>query len=354
MKTNINLSTINKYFSLDNKNTDKLNQNKYRTKIINFSYFSFNEINISNKISMIPYYLNYYSILHDYEELNISELNENIIEKLKNTEHIKYYLFKYNDIHSYDFTDYFYNIKSIKKLILNIIHIFSHILSGLNILNKNNICFFNISPSNLIFLEDYREKPVLANFRLSLQINKVDSSYILQFLNKIDNFTYQPFEIFILYHFLNNDMTTISYSFIEEICEEYIKNLNILRFFSENYKKKYKENCIETMKKYINKSKNTIIDDILERNDKWDVYGISLLFLQIFSSIYRVFSLKDTFISKIIIELSKNLHPDSDQRMSLERTLNEFTKILNEQEDWSFINNLDNNKLSELFDDLSK
>ena len=80
----------------------------------------------------------------------------------------------------------------------------------------------------------------------------------------------------------------------------------------------------------------------------------TLLFLQIFSSIYRVFSLKDTFISKIIIELSKNLHPDSDQRMSLERTLNEFTKILNEQEDWSFINNLDNNKLSELFDDLSK
>jgi hypothetical protein len=357
MEININVSTINKYFSLVHEGTNTHQQNKYRTKIINFSYLSYNEINISNKISKIPYYSNYYSILHDYEELNISKLNDNIIEKLKNTQHIKYFLFKYNDNNAYDFTDYLYNFKSIKQLIFNIINIFSHILLGLNILNKNNICFFNISPANLIFLKDYREKPVLSDFTLSLQINKLDkldNSYILQILNRVHNFTYQPFEIFILYYFFNNNMITISYSFIEEICEEYVKNLNILRFFSENYKKKYKENCIETMKKYINKSKNIIIDDILERNDKWDVYGISLLFLQIFGCIYRVFSLKDTFINRIIVVLSQNLHPNSDKRLSLEETLNEFTKILNEQEDWAFINKLDNSKLNKLFDDLSK
>ncbi len=55
-----------------------------------------------------------------------------------------------------------------------------------------------------------------------------------------------------------------------------------------------------------------IIDDILERNKKWDVYGISMIYLQIFGCISRVFSLKGTFMSKITLELSKNLDPDSD------------------------------------------
>jgi hypothetical protein len=149
-------------------------------------------------------------------------------------------------------------------------------------------------------------------------------------------------------------MITISYSFIEEFCENFVENLSILKLFSENYKNAYKEQCIETMRKYINLSKNDIIDDILERNNKWDVYGISMLYMQIFGSISRVFSLKGTFISKITIELSKNLHPNSDKRMSLEETVASFNKLLNEQHDWSFVNQLDNSKLEQLFDEFSK
>lgn len=352
METNINISTINRYFSQDFNTNSK--PNKYRTKITNKSVYSINEVNIGHKISQIPYYSNYFSILEDYEYLNYTQLNENIIEKLKNTENIVYFLFKYNDINSYDFTDYLYNFNSIKKLIFGIINIFPHILKGLNTLNVNNICFFNISPENLIFLENYREKPVFGNFSLSLQLSKLDYKYILHFVNKINNFSYQPFEIHLLYYFLNTNMETISYSFIEELCEEYIKNLNILRLFSENYKNTYKKTCIETMKKYINKPKNIIIDDILERNSKWDVYGISILFLQIFGCISRIFSLKDTLMSKITLELSKNIHPDSDKRMSLDKTLEQIEKLINDQEDWSFINKLNNDKLVELFDDLSK
>jgi hypothetical protein len=149
-------------------------------------------------------------------------------------------------------------------------------------------------------------------------------------------------------------METISYSFIHEFCENFVDNLNILRLFSKNYKNIYKEQCIENMKKYINQSRKEIIDNILERNNKWDVYGISMLYLQIFGCISRVFSLKGSFISKITLELSKNLHPNSDKRMSLEETLNIFNKHLNDENDWSFVNKLDNSKLDKLFDDFSK
>lgn len=350
MDSNINISTINNYFS-QNKEIPISN---YRTKIVNYSHFSINEANICHKISKIPYYSNFFTILDDHEELNISRLDENILEKLKNTDNIKYYLFKYSDKNSCDFIDFLYNSVSIKKLIFDIINAFQHLLYGLHLLNENNVCFFDISPKNIIFLQNYREKPVLSNFKFSLQLNRLEYTYFSHILNKMEDFTYQPFEIHLLFYFVKHHMVSVSYAFIEEFCEDFVKNLNILRLFSENYKKTYKEKCIETMRKYINLPRNQIIDDIFERNNKWDVYGISMIFLQLFGCISRVFSLKGTFISKITLELSKNLHPDSEKRMTLEETLNVFNKYLNEESDWKFVNNLDNSKLKQLFDEFEK
>lgn len=350
MESNINVSNINHFFSQNKKEKTV----KFRTKIVNHSHFSINEASISKNISKIPYYLNFFSILYDYESLNISQLDGAIIKKLNNTSSEKYYLFKYNDLNSTDFADNLYSYTSSKKLIFFVIESFSHTLQGLSILNQNDICFLNISHENIIFLEDYREKPVLTNFKFGLQINKLDYNYISHILNKIENFTYLPVELHILFYFIKSKMITISYSFIEEFSENFIKNFNILNLFSEEYKEKYKKRCVETMKKYINRQQNEIIDDILERNNKWDVYGISVLYLQIFGNISRVFSLKGTFISKVTILLSKNLHPDSDKRMTLDETLDTFNKLLNEEKDWSYVNKLDNNKLSKLFDEFSK
>jgi hypothetical protein len=353
MDTNIDISTINIYFSRD-KEKESNKSAILRTKIVNYSHFSINEANISYKISQIPYYSNFFSILDDYDELNISQLNENIIEKLKIVEDNKYYLFKYSDRNSCDFIDFLYNSTSIKKLIFDIINMLSHLLHGLHLLNENNMCFFDISPKNIIFLENYREKPVLSNFKFSLQLNRLDYTYISHILNKLEDFTYQPFEIHILFYFVDHNMVTISDDFIEEFCENFVENLNILRLFSENYKKIYKIHCIEMMRNYINVPRKHIIHDIFERNNKWDVYGISMIFLQIFGCISRVFSLKGTFVSKITLELSKNLHPDSDKRMTLEDTLTNFSKLLNEQEDWKFVSKLDNSKLQQLFDEIGK
>jgi hypothetical protein len=350
MDTNINILTFNNYFSQNNEK--KIENN--RKIIVSKTFFSLNEANICHKIKKIPYYSNYFSILEDYEILNMSQFNDNIIEKIRYDENIQYYLFKYIDNNSIDFCDYLYKFVSIKKLIFNTITTFSHILTGFHILNENNIRFFNISPENIIFLENYREKPLLSNFKLSLKSNKIDFAYISNILNELDDFTYQPLEIHIIYYFIKNDILTISYSFIEEFVENFVEKLSILRLFSDNYKNMYKEKCIETMKKYINLPRNQIIEDILEKNDKWDVYGISMVYIQIFGCIYRVFSQKNTFITKITLELSKNLHPDSDKRMSLQETIFQFNKLLNEEEDWSFINSLNNDKLTMLFDELSK
>ena len=350
MNTNINLSTITKTFSLCNeKNHTFLKQ---RTKLATHSLFLINEIDISYIVSKIPHFYNFYCILDDWEKVNISQLNDNNIAKLTAVKDT-YYLCSYTDNNSVEFIDYLFQFISIKKLIFSMIHAFSHLLNSLQLINENNICFFSISPQNIVFLFNSREKPLLNDFSLSIRTKKLDYVYLSQIINKSTDFTYKPFEIHILYYFIKYNMTTISYSFIEEFCETFMNNLHILHLFSANYKRQYKEQCIESMKKYINVPKNNIIDDILAKHNKWDVYGVSVLFIHVFACISQVFSLKGTFISKITIALSQNVHPNPDKRMCLEETLRVFSTLLSEEK-WSFVNKLDNRKLSTLFEKFSE
>ena len=357
MRTNIEISCINKHFLFENdeieeKNTEK--GNKYRTKIINYCFYSVNEANISDIIKKIPYYSNNYSIIEDYDFLNISQLNEKIIEKLEINDNIRYLLFKYKRTNTINFNDFIFNSSNPKILILNVIESFFKVLQSLIQLNDNNICFFNLSHENIVFNLDSRENPILHNFSSSLQIPKLNLSYITNIIKNLDNYSLKPLEFHILFYLIKNDISTISLTFIEEICEIFIKNLSILNLFSENYRNTFRISCTESLKKYINKPKNDIIASILTQYNKWDIYSLSLLYLHIFCNISSVFSLKNTFITKFSIELLKNINPDPSKRGSLQELNNTYNKLLKEEKDWSYVNKLDIGKLDKLFDILDK
>jgi hypothetical protein len=315
MNTNIELSNINNHFFLDDENDENdKNHKKYKTKITNYCFYSINEANISDIIKTWNYYSNNYAVVNDYDYINISQLSEKYLDKLNLTNNEKYLIFKYKNENYAPFNDFLFNLPNPKLFIFHVIESFSYILKSLIELNNNNICFFNLSPQNIVFNLDCGEKPILHNFQLSLQVSRLNESYITNF----------------------------------------VKNLSILDFFSEKYKESYKNSCISILKKYINQPKNEIIEDILENTYKWDVFGLSVLYLHIFHNISRVFSLKQTFINKIILELSKNIHPDPVMRSSLENLLEYFDKLFNNENDWSYINSLSSNMMPTLFDILDK
>lgn len=356
MNTNIEISSIINNFLLHHKEdtqiVDKNMQKKYKTKIINQCFYSINEANISEIIKEIPYYSKTYLIIEDYDFIDIRQLNDTVLEKLNlKTNDIKYLLFKYKNIDCLSFNNFLFHIASHPKiLILYLIDIFSYLLHGLIQLNEHNICFFNLSYKNIVFDLNCREKPLLEDFKYSLQILKLNVFYISNIIKNITDYTLKPFEVHVLFYLIKNDINTISYSFIEQICEIYIKKINIMQFFSESYKEKYKIACIQSLEKYINKPKNDIILAILEQNDKWDVYSISHLFLHIFGTISRFFSLKNTFINKIILELTKNIHPDPSKRSDLSSLLENFRNLLDGEKDWSFVNYMESNKMEQFFD----
>ena len=261
MDTNIEISNIDKNFYINTKKKVENDENesddsdneynessKYKTKIVDYNVYSTNEINISNKIKTIPYYSNYYSILQDYNFINISELNGNYIEKLNISSDKRYLIFKYKKGNYESFNDYLLKFTTPKLFILNTIESFSHILSSLIKLNDNNICFFNLSPKNIVFNLDYGEKPILCNFQLSLQYFKLNEEYINNIIKYENDYTYKPLEIHILFYLIHNDINTISYSFIEEICEVFTNNLTILELYSLQFKESYKQNAIASQR----------------------------------------------------------------------------------------------------------
>jgi len=363
MKININLSCLKNHFLYENEeneeneenieNVDK--KNKYTTKIVNYCFYSLNELKICNKIKEIPYYLNNFSIIEDYDYININMLNDMIIEKISLLHDNKRYLiFKYKKDDFVSFNEFLFNIKEPKLLIFHAIESFLYILQSLIKLNENNVCFFNLLPENISFNVNCGEKPILNNFQLSLYVSDLNEKYITNIIKKTKDYGLKPLEVHVLFYLIENNISTISYSFIEEITEVFIKNLTILSLFSENYRENYKTSCIESLKKYINKPKDYIINDILDHYDKWDAYSLSVIYLHIFGNISKIFSLKQTFIGKITIELSKNIHPDPFKRSSLHKLLENYNIIFNSQKDWTFINKIENEKMGELFSFLEK
>jgi hypothetical protein len=262
----------------------------------------------------------------------------------------KYLLFKYKNDNLVTFNDFLFNFLDHKQLIFHTIESFSYILMNLIKLNDINICFFNLSPQNIVYNFNCGEKPQLQKFQQSLQINKLNEEYITNIIKNITDFTYKPLEVHLLFYIIQNNISMISNSFIEEICTIFVNKLSILTLFSDKYKDSYRLSCVESLKKYINLSKSEIISDILKHTEKWDVYSLSLLYLHIFGNISRFFSLKSTFLNKITIELSKNIHPEPSKRNNLQILNENYEKIFKEEKDWCYINKLKITSITELLD----
>ena len=137
------------------------------------------------------------------------------------------------------------------------------------------------------------------------------------------------------------------------ITDKYIDNLKILSLFSDSYKEKFKAGCIDILTKYINKPKSDIICSILEQNETWDSYSLSIIYLHIIGSIIQVYDLKGSFLSKLVIELMKNINPNPSKRNNMKTIKANYNALFKEFSDWSFINHLSEEKMDKLIDILN-
>lgn len=347
------INNINKRLKLlDKEDNDSCKMKiKTKTKILNF--FLQNEIKISEILKKVVYYKNYFNILIEYNYMKIANINDKNIKKIIENEEKKekYVLCKYNHHKSIDFVDFVFNLPNPKLFIFHILDSYKHLLDILIKINENNICFFNLSSINICFHDNYR--PFINNFEKSILISELDVNYITSIIERTNNFVNKPLEVHVLFYLMKNDELTLSYTFIECICDNYVKQLNILDFFPEIDKSIYKKECIESLKKYINQPKEGIIIDILKNVIIWDNYSLSILYLHSFCNIIQNFSLKDTFMNEFVNILLKNIHPNPSKRETLKNTQEIHDKLLNDFNNWNFVNNISCDKMEQMYLSLS-
>jgi len=351
--------TIHKHIQKKYRENTKTKPYNFKTKIIKYDFYAKNEGFISDCIkNNCLYYSNYFFIVEDYEFINISKINHEMnnpindiyFDKINNTD--KYLLFKYKKERIIEFLEMIlfkdnssfslYSHLHEQKYFFHMINSFSYLLQSLIHLNNINICYFHLCPENIVFHADCGMKPFLHNFQLSFHVSHLKENYFIQIIERINNFIYQPLEVHLLFYIIRNNIKVLTDSLINQIAKIFINNLrenlqvqNILPdFFFINYEKK----CLVVLNKYLNINinmnmnldKTNIISHLLNYNNKWDVYSLSIIYLQLFSLNKKICYPFETYTNNFISLLVKNMHPDPIER----NTLHEFKDAFEELYDF--------------------
>ena len=350
---NINIELLEKHLKTKISSIKPFKQTN--TKICLYDFFCLNNIKICEKIKEKYNLSSKYHTINDYSPITFGEVSERIYNYDTNNtnNNKKYVLLEYNNLNCLDFDDFIFKLSNPKLFIFYVLDSYSSLLNSFLNLEQIGICFFNLSTKNIFFCENY--KPMLRNFDTSLLLdNCSDIDYLSKIIEKIEDYTYKPLEIHVIFYLIKSNETSLSFSAIDSICNNFISNMSILSLFSQQYKENYYKTSMECLKKYINKPKIDIINEILKHSSTWDNYELSILYLHIIGNITRVFSLKDTFINKLTNILSKNIGPDPIKRESLKSSIERLDNLYNEFTDWDYINSIPNEKMEKLYENLLK
>ncbi len=308
------------------------------------SFFHQNELDVTDAIRQISCYRAYYNVMIELEPLKIGETNEFMIEPCNVQSKCEYFLCKYairRD--TVDFDDFLFEMSSSRLFISETLNIYSSLLNSLIRLNNNNVCFFSISNSAIQIRDG--SNPILTNFGQCVLIDRLNNDYICKIIGVDTDYTYKPLELHVLFYLTRNDEITLSFELIETICERYMTNMEVLELFSQEQLDSYKTTCMTFMRSYVNKPKSAIIADIITYVNTWDNFGLSILYLHIFGTIRRVFSLNEGFINEFMIILTRNASPNPAKRGSLADTRRCYDKLYEVFTDWSFINAIPSDKM---------
>ena len=100
-----------------------------------------------------------------------------------------------------------------------------------------------------------------------------------------------------------------------------------MKYSRADFKKKYNEACIRTLRHLVKKSKKNIISELLAYWNTWDNYGLSTIYLKILNYISAKGFYKNALVIKLSQLLLVNISPDPKKRKSVPNTLKTYTDL---------------------------
>jgi hypothetical protein len=329
------------------------NMPQYTTRMKVVSFFTENEIQISECLRKIPHWQLYYDCIAEHEHMNIHLFQVSLFGSLISKSEEGGFapvVCKYLQYKSIDFDEFFLSLPSPKLVVFHAIDSYSHLLNSFHRLEQVGVCYYNFSPEYLSFDEYY--KPKLTQFDKSIQTGKINEQFLVSLIRETKDFTHKPLEVHLLFYLIVNNVDLLTDDLIMIICDTFIENLAILGLFSQQYKDLHKNECLSFLGRYLNKGRAEIIADVLKYIDTWDNYGLSMLYLHLIGNIASAFSLKGTIMSKLIALFTKNISPTPETRNTLQNTILNYKKLYCDFNDWSFVEQIQEEAIDVLHEKL--
>lgn len=320
-------------------------------------------IKMTQQIHQIPNYKTYFYTYEKAEFLDLTKIEDTSFKKiaLSSTSDNQYVLFTYKHLSKYTLTFSHQIHQSLhlglcKPFLMLLLNSYQQLLKNVQQLlqSEKKLCFFQISSTNILFSPEEGDKLFLKNFQACFSCKnsffKVEHLLRIFSENTIDNFSYQPLEVHLIYFLWKNNINTLSFSHLEEISRNYIKSMSIFSLLNELERDTYIQTCIHSLKMYINKDLNTILEKMVsEYSFSWDNFALSVLFFYIVENICRTWYFpSETFLQGWSKLLLKNIHGNPFKRETVDSTIEILEQLLEKNPSWLFVNTISSDKMQDL------
>jgi hypothetical protein len=323
-------------FYFFNEPAKKRKRKKAIHKVVLNNFYLTNEL---TNIKRIRNNKMHFYVCENSSELKIIEFEEEMssLDLCKDVKKDDTVLLKFQDREIIYLKTYLKNLNSAlnsqKKYILTIIDFYKYLLLSVDLLVNQKIVHNNINFDSIVVDNNY---PLISNFSFSIDILRLynnDEEYIKHFIIAYEpSYLEWPLEFHILSYLLTNKLNSLSSYNIENIICSVIDNHTILKTFGNSFVSSYKEEALNYFKKYINRTYDYILTDVLQYYDTWDNYALSIMFLRMLIELHRNIKIKNKFIILFMKLLVCNIHLNPLKRLSISLTTNKFESILNSLE----------------------
>ena len=343
----------NKLDSVDDSGSNA----NYVSKLVQKNFNAENEIRIGQIIKQIPFfYLYYIPVIHsctaslakiNHREITKCHIIKNENEKTDNKKN-EFLLLNMTYVDNIKFTKYLLSGIN-KKRILNIIFdTYSYFLFSLEQLMNNGIVHYDFKWDNAV-IDLKTELPVILDFGISIPIAAIVESgsnnsggggdnednednedkyekYRKYFYIYYPSYSLWSLEIHLINYVLHQH-SRITLESLKITIDEYADSNSAFTILSPEFMERYKQLCFATLERFIDKSREYVIQECLQFWKTWDNYSLSISYLQIIKFISTSGFTSNAFLISFSKILMDNIHPDPTRRSDFSTTKYKYKSI---------------------------
>jgi hypothetical protein len=355
MEYGINVDSLQKVLEINNNKNNKeeikksKETEKYKSKIVEYTFFVQNEIEVCDKLNTIDKSYQYNSAyrfltIKKYDFVKVCESNKQILEKMnididltKNANNKKIVLLKYkkdvengtNNDQMSPFIDSFFYHHHLNNTSLfpdkprasfifwEFLNIYEALFDDLLYLANKDVMFLDFSSKNLlynkkhtVFFNKFDKCLIRKEFDVSTKIiceHDVDlqklskyieiESYIDKFIKIIESIEYygnKHFDLYFSKHLIKSKNFYSVYQNLDTIINDYLNNLQFLKNFSDKFINDNKNKWKALIKNKI--EENLCFLNMDKKNINWKLY-LLLLLENSQKTIWETFSLNNIFLN---------------------------------------------------------